>query len=97
MSFPYHRSQVSPLALHIAIHYATRCNDFENMVSPAQVSIFEQFASEGILREPTDEERADGWDNKWIATEKCRAWVSLMCKTPLPIQIWIDPRNEEVV
>jgi len=97
MSFPYHKSHVSPLALHIAIHYATRCNDFENMWSPAQITIFKQFVLQGILRTPTDAEREAGWDNKYIATDKCRAWVELLCKTPFPIQMWVDPRTEEMV
>lgn len=97
MSFPYHKQHVSPLTIEMAVWYATRCEDYHKLWPTAQARIIEQFAKQGIVRALTDEDRAAGWTGYWRGTDKCRAWVELMCKTPFPIEMWVDPRTEEMV
>ena len=97
MSFPYHKQNVCPLAIDIAVHYATCCDDFPNLWSPAQATIIKQFALQGLIQLTSDEQKKAGWTGKWIGTDKCRAWVTLMCRTPFPIEMWVDPRTEEIL
>jgi hypothetical protein len=56
-----------------------------------------QFEAQGLVRLVTEEERQAGWSGIWKGTDKLRAWVELMCKTPFPIEMWVDPRSEEMV
>lgn len=98
MSFPYHKQEVTPLVADMAIHYATCCNDYRDIhYAPAIKEAIVWLVKHGIIRMTTSEEREAGWEGIYSGTEKGRAWVDLMCKTPFPIEMWVDPRTEEII
>jgi hypothetical protein len=83
---------VSPLTIEMLIWFCTRApvegNGFPNIGLGPQCLIVNQFMDEEIIEIP------DGMEGRGLftATDKGRAWLEMICATPMPVQQWIDPR-----
>jgi len=84
---------MSPLALEMLIWFCTRAAEagpFPSLIThEPQKEIRNAFLADGII-EPWDK---DSTIPVYRATEKGRAWLSIILNTPLPIQVWTDPRD----
>jgi hypothetical protein len=74
---------MSPLAVEMLVWFATRVEPYPDMHS-AQREVVAHFYLRGIV------DRNDAFAT---ATAKGRAWLSLICATPMPEQQWVDPRT----
>lgn len=80
--------KVSPLVIEIMIECATCSEPGSNIPD-------RMWNSEGAAH-ARDELRENGLiDDANAATERGRAWVDFICKTPLPVQTWVLPSRTE--
>lgn len=82
---------MSPLAVEMLIWFCTRAPEagpFANWSLQPQQEITSWFHRQGVI---------DRGDESARATDKGRAWLSLILNTPMPAQSWIDPRNGKTV
>lgn len=81
---------MTPLALEMLIYFCTRavpdCEPFHNIQLAPQQEIFWWMIDADIIR-------STGHRDKPEATDKGRAWLALICETPMPVQQWADPRE----
>lgn len=81
---------MTPLALEMLIWFCTRAPEagpFENIRLGPQSEIVEWFLRDGIVtQEPVPL-------LVYRATDKGHAWLSLILATPMPKQVWVDPRE----
>lgn len=83
--------RMTPLAVEMLIWFCTRTPEagpFHNIGRKPQQEIFSWFLREGII---------DRGDEFAHATDKGRAWLEMVCATPMPEQQWIDPRDGKAV
>lgn len=78
---------VTPLAIEMMMRFATQVDAFsiEQRTAEACLETRTWFTENGLIE-------FNQWDAP--ATEKGRAWLTMICATPLPKQKWIDPRFE---
>jgi hypothetical protein len=83
---------VTPLAVEMLIWFCTRavpdCQPFPNIERDPQQEIIRWMLDADVIR-------TSGHSNKPMATEKGRAWLELICATPMPIHKWADPREDD--
>lgn len=82
------KEQLTPLTILMAIHLVTRGDGlagYPNVDRPPQKEVIAWFFVHGII---------DREDLQGRATDKAKAWVDLICQTPMPVQLWVDPRDE---
>jgi hypothetical protein len=78
---------MSPLAVEMLIWFCTRAPEagaFHNIGRDPQQEIFAWFVREGVV---------DRGDEFARGTDKGRAWLAMVCATPMPVQQWVDPRD----
>jgi hypothetical protein len=82
---------MSPLAVEMLIWFCTRgaeAGPFHNIGRDPQQEILSWFLRDGII---------DRGDEFARATDKGKAWLSLILNTPMPVNRWTDPRSGKPV
>lgn len=79
---------MSPAHLAILMHYYTNPKAHPDAELSWVKELLADWVKKGILDKTTD---AAGH----TTTDKGNAWCHFICETPMPEQIWIDPRNRE--
>ena len=83
---------MSPLEIEIALHYYYSTVDFRggDFSAPAVRDAIERFRDDYKLLEPTDS--MDVYhDPHYRLTARGHAFVEALCRTPLPVQMWVMP------
>lgn len=77
---------MTPLALEMLVWFCTResITDFPNVSCQPQRDTISEFHRNGIVDRP---------DNLSRVTDKGLAWLALIRETPMPVQLWVDPRT----
>lgn len=75
---------MTPYQIEILIHHHTSSARFERDNAPLYATIVRQFIESGIL-----ETLPDG---SIRTTERGVCLVEMLCATPMPKMIWVDPR-----
>ena len=82
---------MTPLALEMLIWFHTRAPadaTFPNIRKGPQSEIVDWFLREGIIFQ------VENADFGFKTTERGDAWLKLCLDTPMPVQLWVDPRNK---
>lgn len=81
---------MTPLEIEILLHYATRATDYRNgdFSAPAVRDAVERFVGAGLLVE-----RDPGQTPLYWMLERGHAYVDALCKLPLPVQVWVIPKE----
>ena len=84
---------MSPLAVEMLIWACTRSGglrDFPNVDREPQREVIALFHADGVV---------DRSDYLAGATEKGRAWMALICATPVPVLVerYMDPRTKDLI
>lgn len=86
----------SPLTIEMMLHAYCSAAPWPRKDAPACVEVHSWLRVYELIE---DEATTSDWkwDGMMKATEKGRAWVHLICSTPVPIQTWVDPRTKEII
>lgn len=71
----------------VILHYYTSSEPHPRVDAPAVKDAIIKFTRAGILKES---DKKGGYE----VTERGYAWIDLICLTPYPVQVWIDPRTK---
>lgn len=78
---------MSPLEINVLLWIYARPTDFDQP-SPAATEAHHMFLRSGMIEKDTDEDR-------WVCTVAGLKLVDMLCKTPFPVNVWIDPRTKQ--
>ena len=79
---------ITPGDIEVLLHYHTNPEPHPRRDAPAIKDTTERFIRSGLIKVV---EAVDDWNkNRYITTDKGRAFVKALCNTPLPTQAWID-------
>lgn len=94
---------MTPLELSICLHYHSSCEDMPWVLgnAPIRDEVIGRLTLSGMLVHVSDLE-PDGFEvarpnKRYYATKKLHSFVEMLCNTPLPVQQWVDPRDNSVV
>lgn len=82
---------MTPLALEMLIWFRTRApaaGSFPNIERGPQKEIVDWFLREGVILQ------CEGVHAGFKTTERGDAWLKLCLDTPMPVQLWVDPRTK---
>lgn len=86
---------MTPLAVEMLIWFCTRPPEADVFPSlkthEPQKEIRNWMIAEGVI-EPWDDLSTEPL---YRATDKGQAWLRMICATPMPVQLWADPRVGE--
>lgn len=77
---------MSPLEIMVALHHIV-CVAPYHCPSPAYDEAVIRLCQNGILK------FEHAWGGDVVGTAKGRAWKELICATPFPVAVWVDPRR----
>ena len=80
---------MTPLHIQILLHHHCTPTPFPQAGSPAGKSFTKELVDRGLLT--LDAKKPD----RIRTTNKGKALVSMLCKTPDPVEAWFDPRTKE--
>jgi DNA-binding PadR family transcriptional regulator len=83
---------MSPSDLEVLIHCHAVAGVHPRFDAPAVRDAIYRFRSDGII-----EEHSLPCRNEFYTTEKGKAWLEMILRTPMPTEAWIDPRTKEVI
>ena len=89
MNAQVRRPVVSPLGISMLIHYHCYPTRYPNDTSPAQRHLIDRFLRVEVIEADT----ATAETGRYRTTARGRAWLDLICATPLPEPVWVDPRT----
>ena len=84
---------MTPLHIEMVIHANTRAPSvkFPNWLAPAQKEYSEWLEAQGLVYLIRDDY---GWTGMMRRTCKGRAFLSMLCNTPIPKRAWVDPQGK---
>lgn len=89
---------MTPLELDILLHYYSHANDWRDgdFTAPVCDETFNKFMLQGLLTRNIGDPNSGAEPNpQYRPTDRLNAFVHLLCKTPLPVQVWCHP--DEVI
>lgn len=87
---------LTPLHLRILLHYFSGVGVFQP-TSTTSDDYTQDLINDGLLeRAPVSPGPLQSITPMMI-TEKGRAFLRMILKTPLPAEVWVDPRTKEIV
>ena len=86
-------SKHSPLRINLILCIYTG-QPLNNLEFPAQKEAIKYFLSEGLVTRISADE---GEISNYELTEKGLHFVAMILETPLPLEVFIDPRTEEAI
>lgn len=84
---------MTPLALEMLIWFHTRASSagpFPNIHLDPQADIVQWFTEFGIIEPYEGASEAYTYQT----TKRGDAWLKLCLNTPMPVQLWVDPRTQ---
>lgn len=86
----------TPLHIELMLHYCASNVRHPRAHAPAVADCTKELQKHGLIELTPDESPVD-----YAATEKGKAFLELICQTPLPVRAWMHPdgtviRKEEV-
>jgi hypothetical protein len=86
----YENKNMSPLDLEVLIHY--HCNPYQHHRhdSPCVADATKTFFMDGII------DKSNKTGSGYTTTEKGRAWLAMILKTPYPTQCWVDGNGNRI-
>ena len=83
---------MTPLAIEVLLHSYYSPEPHPRRDAPAVREIIDSFLMMDVIKP------IPSWgEGAYTTTNKGRAWVQMICSTPLPVEAWIDPVTGEVV
>lgn len=85
---------MTPLAMEMLIWFFTRpaeAGPFPNINYGPQSEIVQWFLREGIIEPFEDKSPA----LTYRTTPRGEAWLTMCLETPMPVQVWVDPRKRQ--
>jgi hypothetical protein len=79
----------TPCAIEVAIWYYCRCEPHPRLHAGAVREAVNGLVEHGLMVE------RPACDSGYYFTEKGRAWIQMLCTTPLPVNIYVDPRTNK--
>jgi len=79
----------SPADIEVILHFNSSTERHPRQDAPAVANAINGYLTDDILR-PSGV-HPSGLD----ITERGRAWVEMICDTPYPEQVWLDPRTKQ--
>ena len=83
-----------PFALNMILHYYTTPEPWTN-TSGVTDEWHSYFIRERLLDQCPKKHPID--DDSYVITDKGRAFVDMLCNTPLPVTGWRDPRTGQEI
>lgn len=86
---------MTPLELEICLWYNSRCEDMPWVMGDAPIRdrVVGELIDLGLLRETPKSDTT----MRYGPTDKLHAFISMLCKTPLPALSWVNPVTNEHV
>lgn len=81
---------MSPSDLEVLIHYHRCPAQHPRYDAPAVIEATKKFLMDEIIKVDY------GNESGYSTTEKGRAWLSMILKTPYPVQFWVDDNGNKV-
>ena len=81
---------MSPYEIEILLSLHCSPAELSQAKTPLLDRTLHDFENEGLI---APYKRESGW----TTTPKGAAFVDMLCATPLPKQIWVDPRTEKAI
>lgn len=79
---------MTPCEIEVMLWCCGHLDPHPKFLYPAILAAINKFEKLGLI---TRSERF----NVFSATEKGKAWVAMICATPLPVLEWLDPRTRK--
>lgn len=84
---------MTPYDLKLLLHiYVTPIN-FEHAGTEHYEGVIQDFLMRGIIKQETEFSYHN--EHGYALTEKGKAWLEMILSTPVPVNRWIDPRDEK--
>ena len=81
---------MSPSNLEVLIHYHCTASQHLRYEAPAIIEATKKFLRDDIIKVDY------GNESGYSTTEKGRAWLSMILKTPYPTQCWVDDNGNRI-
>jgi hypothetical protein len=81
-----HSEGATPSGIEVALHYYSRPVPHPRYDAGAVREAVDALVQLGLMR--PDEQAGSGYR----FTEKGKTWIELLCETPMPVEVWVDPR-----
>lgn len=82
---------MSPSDLEVLLHYHRTSMPHPRWDAPAVIGAIDGFLKDGIIVE-NQENRI----KTYTITDKGKAWLTMILKTPMPLTAWVDENNKVV-
>lgn len=80
-----------PSSIEVIMHFYYSPEPHPRRNAPAVIAAIRDFLNEGLIVQSL-------WDkNLYSCTERGRMWVEMICATPYPQQVYVDPRDGKTV
>jgi hypothetical protein len=79
----------TPSGIEVALWHYCRCEPHLRLHAGAVIEAIDDMIELGMLEKAPFDPQGTGYH----MTEKGKAWIELLCATPMPKRIWIDPRK----
>jgi hypothetical protein len=83
---------MSPSDLEVLVHCHACVGVHPRIDAPAVRDAIERFRSADIIEECSHPRRGE-----FYTTDKGKAWLEIILRTPMPTKAWIDPRTKDVI
>ena len=82
---------MSPYEIELLLDIHCSPAELPNAKVPLLDRTLNDFENEGLIVPDSS------FDSGWTTTLRGEALVKMLCDTPMPKQVWIDPRSGEIV
>lgn len=82
-----------PSSIRVILHIYYSPEALPDPTSACTQGAIEEFLREGLIQKREQpSEHGSGYE----VTERGRHWVEMICTTPLPVQVWLNPLTKEI-
>ena len=100
---------MTPSDIEVLLHYHCSPEPHPRIDAPAVREVTKRFLKDGIIKKADrrlpipdfykEISLTDSYEeislNSYITTEKGTAWVKMICETPYPKMVYVDPRKQK--
>lgn len=83
----------SPCSIEVMLHFSYSPDPHPHAEAPDVAEAIVRFMNEGLLKKRLGSD----FGLRLEPTERGRAWVRMICSTPMPVMKWVNPATGEVV
>ena len=89
---------LTPNALEVLIHYHTCRSPHPRLEAPAVKDDIHYFVDSGIfVKKDLCNITGPSSQYTYCVTEKGKAWLTMILRTPCPVNRWTDPRTNGII